>query len=150
MQDTEKIKKIAEEFFKKMTFEGQVEVSTEENETVSLNLKIDDPSVLIGERGQTLADIQHLLKMIIRKQIESPIYVDVDIQNYKKKKSEYLKETARIIANEVSLSRKEKILDPMTPYERRIIHAELAERSDVTTESMGEGDDRRVVIKPTL
>jgi len=150
MQDTEKIKKIAEEFFKKMTFEGQVEVSTEENETVSLNLKIDDPSVLIGERGQTLADIQHLLKMIIRKQIESPIYIDVDIQNYKKKKSEYLKETARIIANEVSLSRKEKILDPMTPYERRIIHAELAERSDVITESMGEGDDRRVVIKPTL
>ncbi|PJA84129.1 MAG: hypothetical protein CO145_02195, partial [Candidatus Nealsonbacteria bacterium CG_4_9_14_3_um_filter_37_13] len=67
---------------------------------------------------------------------------------YKKKKLDYLKELARSLADEVALTKKEKNLPPMAAYERRIIHLELAGRSDVTTESIGEEPERRVVVRP--
>ena len=149
-QDSEKIKKIVEEFTEKMTFSVQVEMGQPQEDTIPVNLKLEEPSVLIGDRGQTLADIQHLLKMIIRKKIEAPIYIDLDIQDYKKKKEEYLKDMARSFADEVILNKKEKTLDPMSAYERRIIHMALAEREGIITESIGEGDNRRIIIKPSL
>ena len=70
------------------------------------------------------------------------------MNHYKEKKIKYLRELARSIANEVSLSKKEMALEPMPAYERRVIHMELAGRSDVTTESIGEEPERKVVIKP--
>jgi len=148
--DIKTIKKTAEEFFDKTTFEAEIEVLPEENQTVPINLKIEEPQILIGEGGQTLNEIQHLLKAILRKKIDSNemFYIDLDINNYKKKKTEYLKETARLAADEVSLSKKEKMLAPMPAYERRIIHLELADRSDVISESIGEEPDRKVVVKP--
>ena len=92
--------------------------------------------------------------MILRKKIAplggegNQFYIDLDIQNYKKKKAEYLKELARSLADEVSLTKKEKNLDPMPAYERRIIHLELAERKDISTESIGEEPERKIVIRP--
>ena len=147
--DIKTIKKTAEEFFGKTTFEAEIEVLPEENQTVPINLKIEEPQILIGEGGQTLNEIQHLLKAILRRKIDSKemFYIDLDINNYKKKKTEYLKETARLAADEVSLSKKEKILAPMPAHERRIIHLELANRSDVISESTGQEPERRVVIK---
>ncbi len=148
--DIKTIKKITEEFFGKTTFEVEMEVLPEENQTVPINLKIEEPQILIGEGGQTLNEIQHLLKAILRKKIDSKemFYIDLDINNYKKKKTEYLKETARLAADEVSLSKKEKMLAPMPAYERRIIHLELVNRSDVVSESIGEEPERKVIIKP--
>lgn len=148
-QDSEKIKKIIEEFIEKMTFSVEVEIGQPQEDTIPVNLKLEEPSVLIGDRGQTLSDIQHLLKMIIRKKIENPIYIDLDIQDYKKKKEEYLKDMAKSIADEVILNKKEKILEPMSSYERRIIHMALAEREGISTESIGE-EERRIVVKPSL
>ena len=142
------IKKTIQEFFDKATFETQVEVSPAEEERVSARIKIDDPKILIGEGGQTLAEIQHLLKLILRPKIEDNFYLDVDINNYKKKKIEYLIELARASADEVSLMKKEKILDPMPAFERRIIHKELGLRADVKTESIGEEPERKIVIRP--
>jgi spoIIIJ-associated protein len=107
-----------------------------------------EPQVLIGERGQTLLDLQHLLSAMLRKKIESKFFLDLDINDYKKKKMEYLKELARSTADEVALTKKEKALPAMPAYERRIIHMELAGRGNVTTESIGEDPDRRLVIKP--
>ncbi|RLC39293.1 MAG: hypothetical protein DRH33_03225, partial [Candidatus Nealsonbacteria bacterium] len=72
----------------------------------------------------------------------------LDINQYKKNKIEYLNDLAKSTADEVALSKKEKILPPMPSYERRIIHLTLAEREDVQTESQGEEPERRVVIKP--
>ena len=146
------IKTTIEEFFKKMDFEVEVEVKKPREATVSIDLKMDEPQILIGERGQTLAEIQRLLKIILRKKIisEEPFYIDLDINDYKKKKAEYLKETAKNAADEVSLTKKENQLPPMPAYERRIIHMELASRDDVATESVGWGPERRVVIKPAV
>ncbi|MDP2664163.1 MAG: R3H domain-containing nucleic acid-binding protein [bacterium] len=148
--DLEKIKETVKEFFEKITFEVEIEVLPEKEQTLPIILKTEEPQILIGEGGQTLAEIQHLLKLILKRKITELFYIDLDINDYKKKKKEYLKEMARSLADEVSLTKKEKTLLPMTAYERRIIHLELAEREDVTSESIGQEPGRSVVIKPAV
>jgi len=149
-KEIEKIKKEIEEFFKKTTFEVEVEALPSTDETAAFNIKSENPQVLIGEKGQTLNDIQHLLKTILRKKTitENPFYLDLDINGYKKKKYNYLRELAQSTADEVALIKQEKELDPMPAEERRIIHLELAKRKDVFSESIGQEPERRVVIKP--
>ena len=144
----QQIKQIIRQFFDKTGFEMDIEISPQDEKTVAIKAGAEDPKVLIGQNGQTLADIQHLLKAILSHQISQPFYIDFDINDYKKKKLTYIKENAREWANEVSLHREEKILSPMPSYERRVIHLELADRSDVKTESAGEGPDRHIVIRP--
>jgi len=148
-ENLETIKKTTKEFFKKTTFEVEIEFSPQKDETLPINLKTDDPQILIGEGGQTLVEIQHLLKAILKRKISEPFFIDLDIVGYKKKKIEYLKELARSMADEVALTKKEKQLAPLPAYARRIIHLELAGRQDVTTESIGQEPERRVVIKPS-
>jgi len=145
----EKIRKITKEFFQKTTFDVSLHFSTEEENSLLIEVKTEEPQILIGEKGQTLADIQHLLKIILRKKTEELFYVNVDINDYKKKKAEYLKELANSVADDVVLTKEEKALSPMRAFERRIIHMELAERNGVITESTGEGDERKIVIKPS-
>jgi len=146
--DLQKIKETIEEFFEKTTFEVEVEVLPEKEQTLPIKLKADDPQILIGEGGQTLVEIQHLLKLILKRKITELFYIDLDINDYKKKKKEYLREMAKSAADEVALTKKEKILPPMPAYERRIIHLELAEREDVVSESMGQEPERKIVVKP--
>ncbi len=147
-QDQEKIKQIVAEFLLKTTLEASVKTSRLEEGVFKINLETEFPQLLIGEQGQTLAEIQHLLGLLLRRQIVEPFFLDIDINSYKEKKQEYLQEQARVIADEVSLSKQEKELAPMPARERRIIHMFLANRSDVVTESRGEGLERKVVVKP--
>ncbi|MDD3399626.1 MAG: R3H domain-containing nucleic acid-binding protein [Candidatus Paceibacterota bacterium] len=148
-ENLNKIKELIGEFFKKTGLPVEVKVKEIQDTTIPVNIKTDDPQLLIGERGQTLQEMQNLLRMVLRKHLgkEERFFVDLDINDYKKKKAEYLKEIARSAADEVYLSKKDKELPPMSAYERRVIHMALAGRSDVVTESAGEGPDRRVVIK---
>jgi spoIIIJ-associated protein len=146
--DIEKIKEITNEFFDKTTFQVEINFLPEKDLTLPIEIKTDSPQVLIGEKGQTLVSIQHLLKVILKRSIQENFYIDLDINGYKKKKIEYLKELARTTANEVSLTKKEKSLPPMPAYERRIIHMELGGRTDVTTESIDREPERRVIIRP--
>jgi spoIIIJ-associated protein len=151
------IEKIIREFFQKSTFEAEIIEIREENGIVSVNLRTEEPQILIGEGGQTLADIQHLLKIILKRKLVSlneadllsgPFYLNLDINNYKQKKCEYLKEMAVAAADEVGLDKKEKILPAMPSYERRIVHLALADRSDIVTESIGQEPERKIVIRP--
>jgi len=146
--DLEKIKEMTKEFFEKTTFEAEIEFLPPKDLTFPINLKTESPQILIGEGGQTLVEIQHLLKAILKKKIKENFYIDLDINGYKKKKIEYLKELAKSVADEVALTKKEKVLQPMPAYERRIIHLELAGRQDVTTESIGQEPERKIVIRP--
>ncbi len=149
--NSDKIKEVVREFFGKTGFLVQsVEIKTPEDSTIPISLKMEEPQILIGESGQTLTEVQRLLKMIIQKRFapESHFYVDLDINDYKKKKKEYLKEMARNAADEVSLTKREKMLPAMSAYERRVIHVELASRGDVLTESIGQEPARLVSIKP--
>ncbi len=146
--ELKRIEKITKEFFTKMGFEVEVEIKSFEEKTLPINLKMEDPKILIGEGGKTLSEIQHLLKVILIKKLKSPFFINLDINDYKKKKYQYLRELARSVADEVALTKKEKILSPMLPSERRIIHLELAERQDVTSESIDQEPERKIVIRP--
>jgi spoIIIJ-associated protein len=146
--DLDKIKKEVDDFLKKMTIDVESESLQQKDETIFVDIRVKEPQVLIGEKGQTLFDIQHLISAILRRKIEDKFFLDFDINDYKKKKNEYLKELARSSADEVVLTKKERILPPMPAYERRIIHMELAGRGNVVTESVGEEPDRRLIIKP--
>lgn len=148
-KDLEKIKKITREFFKKMCFEVEIKVKKPQDLTIPICLKTEEAKVLIGEGGQTLLDIQRLLKIILKRKIlvEEQFYIDLDINAYKEKKIEYLKELAKSTADEVSLSRQEKTLAPMPAYERRIIHLELANRGDIASESVGQEPERSVKVR---
>jgi len=143
------IKTLIEEFFKKTSFELEVEVLPPKDQTVFVKIKTSEPKILIGKNGQALFDLQRLLKLILKRSLKlEGAYIDVDVNDYKKRKMEYLKELAKSVADEVALTKKERVLEPMPSYERRVIHLELAERGDVTTESIGKEPNRRVVIKP--
>ena len=148
--DIEKIKEIAKEFFEKTGLAVEaLEVKAPKDFIVPINLKIEEPQILIGEQGQTLTEVQRLLGLVLKKKINTaePIHINLDINSYKEKKNEYLKEMARSAADEAVLTKAERALPPMSAYERRIIHTELASRSDVTTESIGEEPETKIVIK---
>ena len=83
----------------------------------------------------------------MRKKFGGPVYVALDINDYRKNKEHYVKELARTTADEVTLLKTPKELPPMSAAERRLVHMELQERSDIETESVGDGEDRRVVVR---
>jgi spoIIIJ-associated protein len=163
-KDTNKIKESVEEFFEKMTISvSNIEANTssakkepqddkdlagDEREIVDLDIKLEEPQILIGQQGQTLFEIQRLLRMVLNKKLGKVFFLNLDINGYKKQKMEYLKDIAKDLADQVSLTKQEKVLSPMSAYERRVVHAELSQRTDITTESQGEGLNRHIVIKP--
>jgi spoIIIJ-associated protein len=146
--DINKIKETTKEFFNKTSFDIDLEIPEPTEETILIKIKTAEPKVLIGQNGQTLAEMQHLLKSLLRRKVQSDFYIDLDINDYKKKKAEYLKSSALEFADEVAITGKEKILPPMSSYERRIVHMQLSSRKDVITESVGNEPERKIIIKP--
>ena len=149
-QEFEKLKTAAKEFFEQTGLALEVEIKNQADSTIFVDVKAEEPQFLIGERGQTLGEIQRLLRAVLRRKAENPtpFFIDVDVNDYKKKKTEYLKEVAQTAADEVAITKKEKELPSMSSYERRVVHTELASRPDIATESIGEEPERRVKIKP--
>lgn len=157
-----KIEEIAEEFFNKMTVPVNItgislsesegldvnQNQEEKREVINLDIKMDEPQILIGQQGQTLFEIQKILRSVLNKKLQKIFYLNLDINDYKKKKVEYLKELAKTSADQAFIDKETKNLPPMSAYERRIIHAELSKRTDVVTESQGDGLDRHIIIKP--
>ena len=134
-----------------MTFkEVTVEVKKQQDSpilVVSVNIE-EDASRLIGQSGSNLNDLQRILRLLVSKQTpESPLFL-LDINGYREKREAFLKELAREIAEQVAKTKKSVMFQPMSSYERRIIHLELAERSNIVTESIGEQPERRVVVRP--
>lgn len=148
-KEAQEIKVISEEFFCKIDPHAKVSVDSS-GESLLVSIDMDQPQRWIGQNGQTLMDIQHLLRIITKKKIGEDCRLELDINEYKKKKISYLTETAAMIANEVAFTGKEKALPPMSSYERRIIHVALKDRGDIVAQSEGEGDMRKVVIRPLL
>lgn len=144
------IEKETQSLLKKLEMPGSIKVEQiegAEEPVVQVGILVDEPKMIIGEKGQTLFELQHILKLILRKKIAEPFYLSLDINEYKKNKEEYLRDLAQTTADEVILLKKAKELPPMPASERRVIHMALANRTDVVSESLGDGPDRRVVIK---
>ena len=141
------IKKDIQDFFEKMEFVVDIEIS-EQDQSLAINLKAEEPQILIGEKGRILFCIQRVLQAMISRKFENRFYLDLDINDYKNKKSQYLKGLANKTADDVVLAQEQRVLTPMSGYERRLIHLELSSRNDVITESIGVEPERSVVIKP--
>jgi spoIIIJ-associated protein len=120
----------------------------EETHQVVFNINGGDLGLLIGRRGQTLDALQYLVRLITTRQTKSKIPILVDVENYKQNRYEDLRTLALNVAAQVKLKKTSCRLEPMSPFERRIIHLTLANDPDVTTESTGEGDLRKVVVFP--
>jgi len=113
---------------------------------VTLNIEGEDLGVLIGRRGQALASLQYVVRLIVAEKLKVWVPINVDIAGYKKRRYESLQNLALRLAEQVKRNRRLIMLEPMPADERRIIHLALADHPDVTTQSMGEGDMRKVAI----
>ena len=118
-----------------------------DNKEMVIDLSGDDMGVLIGKRGQTLDSLQYLTSLVVNKGEEDYIRVKVDTENYRKRRQDTLENLAKNIAFKVKRTKRSVSLEPMNPYERRIIHSALQNDKFVTTHSEGEEPFRHVVVK---
>ena len=118
----------------------------EEEKELFIDLSGDDMGVLIGKRGQTLDSLQYLVSLIVNKESTDYIRVKVDTENYRKRRQDTLENLAKNIAFKVKRTKRTVSLEPMNPYERRIIHSALQNDKFVTTHSEGEEPFRHVVV----
>ncbi|UCB44220.1 MAG: protein jag [Dehalococcoidales bacterium] len=114
----------------------------------AFNVTGEDLGILIGRRGQTLATLQYMVRLIVSHQMKVWTPIVIDVEGYKQRRSEALQTLAVRMAEQVRTRGTPFTLEPMPAYERRIIHLALADHPNVTTQSIGEGDLRKVVILP--
>ena len=147
--DPEVVKSRAEEFLSSMLSAMGVQASIEttyEDGTLNVNLEGDDMGILIGKRGQTLDSIQYLTSLVVNKGKAAYVRVKIDTENYRERRKATLENLAKNMAFKVKKTRRPAYLEPMNPYERRIIHSALQNDPYVTTHSEGEEPARKVVI----
>lgn len=116
------------------------------SDAIHFDVSGDDMALVIGRRGQTLDALQYLLSLVVNKNRDEYIRVVLDTENYRSKREQSLEKLANKLAYKVRKSRREVVLEPMNPYERRIIHASLQNNKFVATRSEGEDPNRKVVI----
>ena len=141
------IQEFLDRLFRVMGIETKVVIDyNEEEKTMNIDLSGDDMGVLIGKRGQTLDALQKITQSVVNKNSAEFIRVKLDTENYRARRKDTLENLARNIAYKVKRSRKQIVLEPMNPYERRIIHSALQDDKFVSTRSEGEEPFRRVVV----
>jgi spoIIIJ-associated protein len=124
---------------------GKVEILSDEI-PLALNIKGEDLGILIGRQGQTLAALEYITKLIVAGRLKTWLPLSVDVAGYKKHRSDSLQKLALYLAEQVKSRRRAITMEPMPADERRIVHLTLADNPDVTTHSIGEGENRKVVI----
>ena len=118
----------------------------ESDRVMDIDLSGDDMGVLIGKRGQTLDSLQYLVSLVVNKDVEDYIRVKVDTENYRQRRKDTLENLAKNISYKVKRTKRAVSLEPMNPYERRIIHSALQNDKYVTTHSEGDEPFRHVVV----
>ena len=142
-------KKILTDIFAAMGIGVEIAAVYDESQrTLEVDLSGDEMGVLIGKRGQTLDSLQYLISLVVNKGTNEYIRVKVDTENYRQRRKETLENLAKNIAYKVKRTRRPVSLEPMNPYERRIIHSALQNDRYVTTHSEGDEPFRRVVVTP--
>jgi spoIIIJ-associated protein len=145
---------ILQNILDKMGFTASIEIQDQlipapeegESNPITLNITGDDLGILIGRRGQTLEALQYLVRLITSRRSKSKSPLIIDVENYKKRRFEDLRTLALNVAEQVKAQKSPLKLEPMSPFERRIIHLTLANDPEVVTESTGEGESRKIVI----
>ncbi len=141
------VKTLLEKVFKAMGITAKIELLYDvESSNLDINLNGEEMGVLIGKRGQTLDSLQYLVSLVVNKNSDNYIKVKLDTENYRARRKETLENLAKNIAFKVKRTRKPVSLEPMNPYERRIIHSALQNDKFVETYSEGDEPYRKVVI----
>jgi len=144
-EGTEKIENFVSGLLTRMDIEASIEI-TEGEEFVEVNLKGSDPGLLIGRRGETLDAMQHLTNYVVNKGVKERQRINFDTEGYRKRRSEALESLAGRTASKVIKYRKNMTLDPMNAYERHVVHTALQDNTQVSTFSIGNEPNRRVVV----
>lgn len=137
------LKEIFDEMELKVDFDAKLE-----GNDLTINLIGDDMGIIIGKRGETLDSLQYLTSLVVNRVEGSYIKVTIDTENYRVKRQEALRALAGRIADKVAKTGRRHIFEPMNPYERRVLHATLQGHDEVTTYSIGEDPNRKVVVSP--
>ncbi|SHE39844.1 RNA-binding cell elongation regulator Jag/EloR [Alkalibacter saccharofermentans] len=141
----EKAKLFLEQIFEKFGIEATCRIELNQR-NLNITLEGEDMGILIGRRGQTLDSIQYLTSLVVNKSSDEYIRVVIDTENYREKREDTLKDLAFKLAKKVEKNNSKVVLEPMNPYERRIIHSTLQNHEVVYTYSEGEEPFRKVVI----
>ena len=145
------VKKAAHDFLEGVfkTMDMEVEISEDyqkDTGILTVNMEGDDMGILIGKRGQTLDSLQYLVSLVVNKGIDGYIHVKADTENYRERRKKTLENLAKNVAFKVKRTRQPSALEPMNPYERRIIHSALQNEKYITTYSEGEEPYRKVIV----
>ena len=142
------------DLLEKMSIEATLDVyigetyGTENRTPVHIDIHGDDLNILIGHRGETLNALQYIARLILGKELEHAVPLNIDVDGYRKRREEQVRQLARRMANQVIETQHKLSLEPMPPNERRLAHLELQDDQYVYTESTGSGRNRKVVIFP--
>ena len=141
------VKNFLTKTFAAMNLEVEIEMEFDETENeIHIELKGDEMGMLIGKRGQTLDSLQYLTSLVANKKQDNYIKIKIDTENYRERRKATIENLARNVASKVKKTGRPAFLEPMNPYERRIIHAELQGDKYVDTHSEGEEPHRKVVV----
>lgn len=148
-------KRVVETLLNKLGIEASVtlknsllsDVDKTDQSRLTFDIKGEDLGILIGRRGQTLASLQHIVRLIMAHQTKNQQLIMLDIEGYRQRRYRALQKLAQRIAEQVQSQKSSFTLEPMPAFERRVIHLALADHPEVVTESTGEGETRKVVIR---
>jgi spoIIIJ-associated protein len=147
-------KKTVEELLRLMKLEAEVEpisplqAASPNTKSIALEIKGEDLGILIGRRGETLAALQYIVRLIVARHQKAKVPVAIDVEGYKQRRYHVLRDLALRLAQKVKATGRSTTLEPMPADERRVIHLALSVNPDVTTQSIGEGEVRKVAILP--
>jgi spoIIIJ-associated protein len=152
----EATREVLEQLLNLMSLPARVSLSdeftvTDENgelASVGLNIEGEDLGIIIGRRGQTMVALQQVVRIIMAHKMQVKVPIVLDVENYKQRRCEGLRILANRLAEQVKPRKAPFSMEPMSAFERRVVHLALADHPDVTTESTGFGDSRKVVIIP--
>lgn len=147
MAENKVIKETVEEFFSKVGIDGGFDLNETEEE-IELTLKTEDSGIVIGYHGETLEALQLVISLMLAKKTGEFKRVSIEVGDYKKNRSEWLKNLAMDTKRKVLEQGREIQLTELKSWERRVVHLILQDDQEVSTESMGEGRDRVLVVKP--
>ena len=142
------IKKTIEELLNIMHFKGDVAIDDLQLDDVLVNIQTEHAGFLIGQAGANLDALQHIARILVNKKNKEPIQFILDVNNYRRQRIELLRDLAENMANQELSEKVALTLQPMSAYERRIIHLALVNKPEISTESIGQDLERRIIIKP--
>mgnify|MGYP005751362633 FL=1 len=145
-QTIQAVEQFVKDTLKAMNMEVEITSAIDEDGALCVDMKGDHMGILIGKRGQTLDSLQYLANRVANKHQSGYVRVKLDTENYRARREETLRHLAKNIAHKVKRNRRPVVLEPMNPYERRIIHSALQSDPYVTTHSEGEEPYRKVVV----